>query len=86
MSEKKYDNDQLYADLKQVINYDPNYRGWYMRCFFIIGKDEALRLASIAKADGGHVQKHFSKLLKDARARCEAKNGSGNARGGGWNG
>lgn len=69
---KKFDNDVLYEDLGDLINHEVDkvtgrsWRDWYMRTFYKLGKDEVLRLASIARADGKHKKRYFSKLLKDA--------------------
>lgn len=72
----KYDNDHLYTapELEEVINRDLNYKGWYMRMFWRLGKDEVLKLAAIARADGRDKKRYFSKLLRESFDR--SKNGA----------
>jgi hypothetical protein len=68
---KKYDNDHLYDQLDEFINkeVDPvtgrNWKDWYLKVFYKLGKDEVLKIASIAKADGKDKKRYFSKLLKE---------------------
>lgn len=72
---KKFDNDELFEmqEVQEVINKQinpqtgkPQWKGWYMKTFYKLGREEILKLAAIARADGGNKQKHFSKLLKEA--------------------
>lgn len=58
----KYDNDYLFEQLSDLVN--PEYKKWYMKRFYTLGKEEVLRLASQAKSDGNNPQKLFSYLLK----------------------
>lgn len=73
----KFDNDYLYEALSDVINQEVNprtgmtMRKWYLKCFFIVGKDTVLRIASIARADGRDKKKYFSLLLKQAKNKAE---------------
>lgn len=59
-----FDNDWLFADLADLTN--SQFKGWYMKAFFTLGKDEVLKLASIARADGKDKKKYFSVLIKNA--------------------
>lgn len=58
-----YDNDHLYDQLGDLVNNQ--FKGWYMKQFYRLGKDKVLVLASQAKADGKYPAKLFSKLLKN---------------------
>lgn len=70
---EKHDNDFLYElpEMQAVLNreIDPltskeKWRGWYMRKFWQLGKDEVLRLAAIARADSQKdARKYFSRLI-----------------------
>lgn len=67
---KNYDNDNLYYQLPDLVNQ--KFRPWYCKVFYHIGRDEVLKLASIARADAtnSHIsRKLFSKLLKESYAR-----------------
>lgn len=66
-----YDNDLLFEELRDLTN--GAFRGWYMKMFYSLGKDEVLRLASIARADGKDKQRYFSKLLKGAYSGKETE-------------
>lgn len=74
----KFDNDYLYEALGDLINHEVNprtgktMRHWYLKCFFAIGKDTALKIASIARADGKDKKRYFSVLLKQAAAKAES--------------
>lgn len=75
-----YDNDHLYDELTDLINTEINpktgqtFKGWYMRSFYTLGKDEVLRLASITRADAKTDKKrYFSTLLSRAVKRVAAK-------------
>lgn len=68
---KNYDNDVLFVELSDLTN--PMFKAWYMKAFYLLGKDEVLKLASIAKADGKDKKKYFSKLLKTAMAKKNEK-------------
>ncbi len=59
-----YDNDYLYMELSDLVN--PQFKSWYMKCFYKLGKDRVLTLAAQARADGKQPRKLFSLLLKQA--------------------
>lgn len=59
----KYENDFLFEDLSDLVN--PQFRGWYCKQFYRLGKKETLRLAQVARADAKmSAPKLFSYLLK----------------------
>lgn len=60
---KTFDNDVLFNDLHDLTNQQ--FKGWYMKAFYKLGKDEVLKLASVARADGKDKARYFSKLLKE---------------------
>lgn len=66
-----YDNDRLYSDLSDLVNNQ--FRAWYCKMFYQLGKDRVLILASQARQDGKHKQKLFSKLLKDASEKASKR-------------
>jgi hypothetical protein len=57
-----YDNDYLYSQLSDLVN--PQYKAWYCKQFYRIGKAKVLELASVARNDGKQPAKLFSILLK----------------------
>jgi len=59
-----YENDYLFDQLSELVN--PQYKAWYCKQFYRLGKTKVLQLASIAKADGKQPSKLFSLLLKKA--------------------
>ena len=59
---KKYDNDFLFEALPDLVN--EQFRPWYCRVFYKLGKDRVLHLASVARSDGKNPRAYFSKLLK----------------------
>lgn len=61
-----YENDHLFNQLQDLVN--PQFKSWYMREFYRLGKDKVLILASQAKADGREPHKLFSKLIKNAKS------------------
>lgn len=61
-----YDNDVLFNELTDLVN--PQFRAWYCKQFYRLGKTKVLELASTAKADGRDPRKLFSTLLKNAKA------------------
>lgn len=63
-TDRKYDCDYLYEELNDLVN--DNFRAWYCSKFYKIGKDEVLKLASIARADGKNKQRYFSFLISKA--------------------
>lgn len=60
----QYDNDHLFNQLSDLVN--ETFRAWYCRQFYRLGTQRVLQMASIARADGKHPAKLFSKMLKDA--------------------
>lgn len=67
---KNYDNDVLFANLGDLTNQ--TFKAWYMKAFYALGKDEILKIASIARADGKDKRRYFSKLLKEALIKKES--------------
>lgn len=63
-----YDNDILYEDLNDLTN--DQFKCWYMKAFYKLGKDKVLVLASQARADGSNPKKLFSHLLKKNMIRA----------------
>lgn len=61
----QYDNDHLFNQLSDLVN--ETWRGWYMKRFYALGAQRVLQMASVARADGKHPAKLFSKMLKDAK-------------------
>lgn len=59
-----FENDALFEMYGDLVNQ--KFRSWYMKMFYAIGKDEVMRLASIARSEGKDKQKLFSHLLKKA--------------------
>lgn len=59
---KKYDADHLFDQLSDLVN--PQFKAWYCKMFYAIGKDRVLQLASLARQDGKDHRKYFSHLLK----------------------
>ena len=59
-----YDNDKLYELLSDLVN--PQFKSWYMKQFYRIGRERVLILASQARADGKKPSRLFSLLLKQA--------------------
>lgn len=59
-----YENDHLFNQLSDLVN--PEFRAWYCKRFYAIGKERVLVLASQARADGKEPRKLFSKLIKNA--------------------
>lgn len=58
-----YENDHLFEQLSDLVNQQ--YRAWYMKLFYKLGKDKVLKLASVARADAkSNPRGYFSKLLK----------------------
>ena len=61
-TEKHYDNDNLYGELSDLVN--EHHRAWFMKVFYLLGKDRVLRVASIARAEGRDKPRYFSWLIK----------------------
>jgi hypothetical protein len=56
--------DRLFSDLGNLVNQQ--FKPWYCRVFYRIGRSKALELAAVAKSDGFNPPRLFSKLLKEA--------------------
>lgn len=61
-NQTSYENDLLYDDLKDLVN--DQFKAWYMKCFYKLGRKRVLELAGEAMADGKESKKLFSYLLK----------------------
>jgi len=59
---RKYENDFLFEELSDLCSKD--FRGWYCKLFYKLGREKVLKLASIARADGKNPPRYFSYLLK----------------------
>ncbi len=59
---KKYDCDYLLEDLSDLINSE--FRLWYLKVFYKLGKETVLRCASIARTEGKNKSRYFSFLIK----------------------
>lgn len=59
---KKWDVDHLFDMLPDLVN--PQFKAWYCKTFYRLGKDRVLQLASIARQDGKNQRKYFSHLLR----------------------
>ena len=62
-TDTKYDNDILFEDLQDLVSV--RFKAWYCKRFYELGKDNVLRMASVARADGKEPKKLFSYLLKN---------------------
>lgn len=60
-----YECDELYEQLPDLVNRQ--YRGWFCKQFYRLGKDKVLKLAAVARTDGLNAPRYFAKLLKEAR-------------------
>ena len=59
----KYDNDYLYEQLGDLVNHE--FKPWYIKAFYKLGRRKVLKLASQARADGDSGgARLFSYLLK----------------------
>jgi hypothetical protein len=58
-----YEADHLFNQLTDLVN--PQFRAWYCKRFYALGKDRVLILASQARADGRDPRKLFSTLIKN---------------------
>jgi hypothetical protein len=63
-----YDNDHLFSQLGDLVN--SQFKAWYCKRFYAIGKDRVLVLASQARADGKNPPRLFSMLLKKEQNQC----------------
>ncbi len=62
---KTYEADELFEQLEGLVN--SQYRAWYCKQFYRLGRDRVLNLASQAKADAKtDPRRYFSALLKRA--------------------
>ena len=56
--------DQLFKMLPNLVNQD--FKPWYCKQFYRLGRNKVMELASLAQADGSDPRKLFSFLLKRA--------------------
>jgi membrane-bound lytic murein transglycosylase MltF len=63
-SSSKYENDVLYEQLPDLVN--DQYRAWFCKHFYRLGREKVLQLASVARADGHDPAKYFCRLLKQS--------------------
>jgi len=56
--------DELIAELSDLVN--PEFKAWYCKTFYKLGREHVMVLASKARVDGYDKRKYFSKLLKGA--------------------
>lgn len=68
-TDTKYDNDLLFEQLGDLVNNQ--FRAWYCKMFFVLGKDNVLKLASVARNDGKDPRKMFSLLLKKGASNAK---------------
>lgn len=54
--------DELFVELSDLVN--PEFKAWYCKSFYKLGRDHVLVLASKARVDGFDKRKYFSSLLK----------------------
>ena len=59
---KVYDEDILFTELKDLVSDD--FRAWYIKCFYKLGRTRTLELASQALVESKDKKKLFSYLLK----------------------
>lgn len=59
-----YENDELYEQLSDLVT--GQFRPWFCKHFYRLGRERVLQLAAVAKADGKDPKKYFCKLLKEA--------------------
>lgn len=59
---KEYDEDLLFSELGDLVSDE--FRAWYIKCFYSIGRKKTLELASQAITEGKDKKKLFSFLLK----------------------
>ena len=65
---KQYEEDILFGELKDLVTEE--FRAWYIKCFYKLGRKKTLELASQAIAEGKDKKKLFSYLLKKEVARA----------------
>jgi hypothetical protein len=61
---KEFDNDILFSELSDLVN--PQFKAWYCRRFYLLGREKVLQFASQARVDGKNPPKLFSHLIKGA--------------------
>ncbi len=61
---RKFDNDYLFESLSELVN--TQFKAWYCKHFYRLGKTKVMEIAALAKADGKEPKKLFSFLLKNA--------------------
>lgn len=54
--------DLLIVELSDLVN--SQFKAWYCKMFYRLGRERVMILASKARADGYDKRKYFSKLLK----------------------
>ena len=59
---KVYDEDILFSELGELVSDE--FRAWYIKCFYKLGREKTLELASQALVDGKNKKRLFSYLLK----------------------
>lgn len=59
---KVYDEDLLFTELSELVSDE--FRAWYIKCFYKLGREKTLELASQALTEGKNKKKLFSYLLK----------------------
>lgn len=60
----KYENDFLFEELSDLVNIQ--FKSWYCKHFYRLGKEKVLRIAQTARADGKKPAQLFSYMLKKA--------------------
>lgn len=60
-----YENDRLFSELGDLVNVQ--FKAWYCKQFYRLGKDRVFILASQARVDGRDSRRLFSSLLKKAQ-------------------
>jgi hypothetical protein len=62
---KRYEADELYDLLGGLVN--SQFKAWYCKQFYRLGRERVLQLAAIAKADAKtDPRRYFSRLLKNS--------------------
>ena len=54
--------DELIVELSDLVN--PQFKAWYCKKFYALGREHVMVLASKARTDGFDKRKYFSTLLK----------------------
>lgn len=66
---KVYDEDILFSELNELVSDE--FRAWYIKCFYTLGRTKTLEIASQAMLDGKDKKKLFSYLLKKETKNAE---------------